>query len=778
MAGALEGIRVLDLGRGVAAPYAAMLLAEQGADVLRIEPPGRDRLFGAPSYHVFNRSKRLILLDPDSEDGRRRVRNLADGADVVVVDLPESMARARGLAWDVLAQDRTDLVYLAMPPFGSRGPLAEEDAGESLVAAYSGLSGGQWSGSDQPVELVLPLAAYGAALLGAGAATAALYERARSGAGQRVEVSWLAGSLAMQTGSLLRGEGVERLAGTAMDPLGPIPVYRLFRAADGEYLFIAAGTPRFFHRLCLLLDHPEWISDPRWSAAPWGIVDPDHRRALVESIAPIIATKPRAEWLQLLTEADIPNAPVSFREQFIDDPQVAALGLRAEIEDSEAARTVQIGTPLLLHGTPGPPPRGLMIDAADLSRTAGHSIGDKRAATPAGVVGPLVGLRVLDFSGFIAGSYCPMTLADFGADVIKVESPEGDAFRSFGFGFLGWNRGKRGLSVDTRRPEGQAVVHDLVRTADVIVENFRPGSAKRLGLDYETLSAINPRLIYSTVTAFGDTGPLAGAPGFDPLLQARAGAMAAQGGMSAGHPPVYFTAAICDYAAALLSVYGICAALVARERTGVGQRVESSLVHSALAAQAGEFIWYEGMPSVPAGGPARIGRSAADRFFRCADDAWLKLDVQNAVQWAALVATLGDAALAAVAVEEALRADPRGIVAEMLEARFASESVAYWLPALREVGVPVAPVVRPPDLFTDPQVVANDLIAEHRHAGWGMVRQSGVLAKFARTPGVARCAAPLLGQHSREVLRELGYDDVRIDALLSAGVIVETQGQA
>jgi len=294
-------------------------------------------------------------------------------------------------------------------------------------------------------------------------------------------------------------------------------------------------------------------------------------------------------------------------------------------------------------------------------------------------------------------------------------------------------------------------------------------------LDYATLSAINPRLIYSTVTAFGDTGPLAGAPGFDPLLQARSGAMAAQGGMEARHPPVYFTAAICDYAAALLSVYGVCAALVARERTGRGQRIESSLVHSALAAQAGQFIWYEGMPAGTAGGPARIGGAAADRFFRCADDAWLKLSVRRTEQWAALVATLGDGGLATISADEALRADPRGIVADMLEACFASEPLDHWLVALRDAGVSVAPVVRPPELFTHPQILANDLIAEHLHAGWGPVRQTGVLAQFARTPGVAQRAAPLRGQHSRDVLREAGYDDARIEALLRDGVVVEAR---
>jgi formyl-CoA transferase len=379
---------------------------------------------------------------------------------------------------------------------------------------------------------------------------------------------------------------------------------------------------------------------------------------------------------------------------------------------------------------------------------------------------------VLDLSGFIAGAYGPMTLADFGADVIKLESPEGDAFRSFGFGFLGWNRGKRGLSVDARRPEGRAIVHDLVRTADVLVENFRPGGAARLGLDYKTLAAINPRLIYVSVSGFGDTGPDAGMPGFDPLLQARSGAMAAQGGLEDGHPPVYLTVAISDYTAALLAVYGICAALLARERTGRGQRLETTLVYSACAAQIGEFIWYEGRPEGARGGPARLGASALNRLYRAADD-WLKLSAATPAAWSALAATLGDPALLDLSAASALAAPVTGGLAERLAATLAGKPRAEWLVLLRDAGVPVAAVVRPPELFTDAQTLANDLLAEHVHDYWGPLRQSGVLAKFARTPGAALRAAPLLGGHSRALLREAGYDAGRIEALVRDGVVIQ-----
>jgi crotonobetainyl-CoA:carnitine CoA-transferase CaiB-like acyl-CoA transferase len=830
MPSAFEGIRVLDLAQGVAGPYAAMLLAEQGAEVLKVEPPERDRLHGSAAYHVLNRGKRILLAGLHGDDGRATLTALLLGADVVIVDLPESEARAAGLDHAGLAHRHPRLIYLALPPYGGGGPMADERGDEALVAAYAGIAGSQWSGGEQPVDLVLPLAGYGAALLGAGAVAAALYERARSGKGQRVEVSWLAGAFALQSGSLLKGAGVERLGGTTMNPLGPVPVYRLYRAADGGWLFIAAGTPRFFQRLCILLDHPEWISDPRWENAPWGIIDLDDRQALADEIAPIIATRPRDEWLPLLTEADIPNAAVSTREEFIESAQVQALGLRTTLHDPEAGDTVQMGTPLLLHGTPGPGPRppARTTDAAwegpaqrssgqrgpqssaaagphppapspnagrggaegphpaASSPTAGrvgaegpHPVAPSPTAGRGGDVtgaGPLAGVRVLDLSGFIAGSYCPMTLADMGADVIKVETPEGDAFRTFGFGFLGWNRGKRGLSVDPRTDEGRAVIHDLVRGADVLVENLRPGAAARIGLDYDTLAAINPRLIYSTVTAFGSIGPDAQLPGFDPLLQARSGVMAAQGGMEGGHPPVYLTVAVCDYAAALLAVYGICAALAVRESTGLGQHVESSLVHSSMAIQAGEFIWYQGRPPLARGGVARIGATAGDRLYQTADG-WLRLGLRDPSLWPALTAAVGDAALTAMTAESAVMGRVDGEVAQALAAAFRARPLAEWLAILRAAGVPAAAVLRPADLFTDAQVLAEDLIAEHVHPVWGPLRQSGVLAKFARTPGTAQRVAPLLGEHSRAVLAEIGYDIGRIDDLIARRIVVETHAE-
>ena len=214
--------------------------------------------------------------------------------------------------------------------------------------------------------------------------------------------------------------------------------------------------------------------------------------------------------------------------------QVRHNRLRVEVDDPQLGHTVQMGVPVQLSRTPGAiqgpaPLLGQHTETVKEKAEGRRQNNERRKETPAAAGAPLRGVVVLDFASYIAGTLGPMMLAQLGATVIKVESLSGDAFRAFGFGFLGWNQGKRGLSVNLNSPQGKQVVYDLVRKADVVVENLRPGATRRYGIDYDTLSALNPRLIYATVTAFGSSGPDHDYPGFDPLLQARSGIMRAPG---------------------------------------------------------------------------------------------------------------------------------------------------------------------------------------------------------------------------------------------------------
>lgn len=782
MPGALAGFRVIEAASGIAGPYLAQLLAEQGADVFKLEPPEGDPLRASAGFNAINRSKRSATLALETPAGRAQLISLLRGTDLFIHDSAPSRRARLGLEHERLAEETgsAGLVTCWMPPYGSTGPHAERAADDALVQAVDGIAGNQTASRPGPVFLTMPLTSYGAAMLAAGACCAALLVRAQTGHGQEVEVSWLAGGLALQTGGLLLGEGVSRIAGAAGNPLGGLPVYRAYRTADGSYLFLACGNPAFFHRFCLLIERPELISDPRFEGAPWGLVNPDDRAALSAILEPLFLSRPRDEWLAALQAADVPCAPVATRDEYLDDPQVRHNQMRLEIDDPLLSHTVQAGVPVWTHGTPG----GVRSAApllgehqTDLDELAAAPAGPARSGNRSLPPKPLAGVRVLDLSGYIAGALAPMLLGDWGADVIKVEGPDGDAFRTMAFGFLGWNRSKRGLCIDLKRAEGQALLHELVRDADALMENFRPGVAQRLAADYGTLSAINPRLVYCTDSAYGSSGPYAARPGFDPLMQSRSGAMAAQGGMAHGNPPVFLTAAISDYGGAILSAFAIAAGLVARERTGVGQRVETALVNSVMAMQVMEFLRYPGGSVETIGGRDFLGPSALVRLYACADG-WLMLAARDAAGWAALAEALdtpdvtGRFSPAAALVEP-----PDGPLASALAELFAAGTTSAWLERLDRAAAPVAPVVFGPDVFADEHIAANRLLARHRHPLWGSVQQTGELVKFSRTPASVDRVAPLLGEHSVEVLREFGVAEGRIETLLASGVVIQSAMQ-
>jgi crotonobetainyl-CoA:carnitine CoA-transferase CaiB-like acyl-CoA transferase len=759
--GSLHGIRIVECAQDIAAPYTAMLLAEQGADVIKVEPPGGDRARARPGFAVWNRSKRHIVADVTNAAGRERVRQLCTSADVFLSDW---LAAYSELQYDALAALNPRLVHCWMPPYRSRTGEAAAVVGDDLVAARSALLANQWANRDGPVFLTIPIASYGAALLGAGAVCAALLERARSGHGQGVEVSWLAGALAMQTGTLIEHPALERVMALSPDPLGPIPVYRLFKASDG-WLFIACGSPTFWNKLCLVLERPEMVSDPRFDGAPWA-VSPAHWAELKALVQSIIATRRRDEWLGVLAEADIPCAPVRTRTEFLDDPQVAHLGMRQEIDDPQLGRTVQMGVPVTLRDTPGAIRGPLRPATGDRWSEARESLPTAALPTPRrSRGGPLAGILVLDFTNYIAGPFVGMTLGLAGADVIKVETPQGDPFRVFGFGFFGWNQGKRGVAVDFSKPAAREVVKDLIRKADVLVENLRPGATRRLGIDYATVAQLNPRLVYGSLTGFGSSGPRGHEPGFDPLLQAQSGLMAAQGGH--GHDPVFLACAVCDYGGGLLCAYGVVAALLARERTGRGQLVETSLLQAAMATQSGEFIFYAGRPDMEDGGPDLLGRHPLRRAYRCADG-WVFVsdDTPAAEQPCSIFGV-------EVSTDTVRREPVDGRTATRLADVFADRSRHDVLAACAAAGFAAGPVHTIAEVFQDRHVIANDFIYEATVDPWGTFRQTGALVKYSATPVTIQRPAARLGEHTDEILRGLlGYPAQKVDALRAAGVIV------
>jgi len=379
-------------------------------------------------------------------------------------------------------------------------------------------------------------------------------------------------------------------------------------------------------------------------------------------------------------------------------------------------------------------------------------------------------IKVVNLGSYIAGAHCGALLGDMGADVVKVETMDGDPLRGLGSGFLAWSRAQRNIAVNLKKAEGRQIVHKLIARSDVLVENYRPGVAERLDVDYEKARRLRPDIIYVSLPGHGSTGPYRDWPGFDPLLQARGGVMAAQGGI--GKPPVYNGIAVSDYAGAMLGVYGAVLGLWVRSNTGQGQHVEGSLTNAVISVQSGEFLDFPGKSPVNLGGSELKGLSATCRLYQTSDT-WLFVLCRYENHWRSLCGALGRPDLADD--ERFLNAEARKSHEEqltsILQGIFAGQSAAHWQQLLDSTGVPCSPQVRYADMGAEPHYVANDLIVTHDHPVYGRVTESGVPAHFSETPGTNWRPPLLLGEYTDDVLTELGYDKERIAAMRADNII-------
>lgn len=392
----------------------------------------------------------------------------------------------------------------------------------------------------------------------------------------------------------------------------------------------------------------------------------------------------------------------------------------------------------------------------------------------------LEGIRVIDLSRVIAGPWCGAYLGDLGADVIKVEDiGGGDESRTWpphkegeATAYLLFNRNKRAMTLDLKTPEAVEVVKELIRGADVLLENFRTGTMESFGLGYGVLAEINPRLIYCSISAFGRTGPRKDSPGYDALMQAFGGLMSITG--EPGGQPVRSGASFIDLTTGILSALGICTALLQRERTGLGQRVDSSLLETAVSLLAYHAESYLLTGTVP--GPLGSGHPSLSpyRNFQCAGGQWIFIAAANDRFWKNLIHALGRGDLAAdprfTTNQERVR--HRAELETILEGIICQQKRDSLLALLEKANVPAAPVNNVAEVMNDPQTLACGIVQRALHPKLGEIPVLGTPLKFSRmAPGIYR-AAPQRGEHTDEILTECGYSPDRIQRLRARKIIV------
>jgi crotonobetainyl-CoA:carnitine CoA-transferase CaiB-like acyl-CoA transferase len=779
----VEDLRVVDLSEGALGGLVTMILADFGADVIKVEPPGGDRHRQEAAAPLWLRGKRSRMLDLTDAGARSTLRSLTDAADVVVVSLAPERAAELTIDYATLSATNPALVYCQLSGFGTRGPYARYAQHEAVVMAKAGRML-QFQGlpeRDGPVYAALKVATHAASQSAVSGILAALLARGRTGRGQLVETSLLRGLLPYEQAGVIARQLAERrgevFPARPAQPVRALPTlnYHPVQAADGRWLQLGNLLPHLFQSFLRVAGlETEYTAIGR-SDRPleW---PPELRESFRDRLLTRMQEKTRDHWIEaFVADGGVAAHAYQTTQTALDDPDVVANG---HVIEHDGLR--QLGFVAALTATPGrvraPAPAANAHPEARFERAAVTEIAAAGATSAS--AGPLAGVTVIEAATIIAAPQGASLLADLGARVIKLEPLDGDPFRNMApGGAMRQNTGKEYLALDLKQPAAQQIARELVATADIFIHNYRPGVPERLGIGYEQLSAVNPRLVYVSANGYGPNGPGARRPSTHPIPGAALGGVFYQiGGEPEARllplPEVRETARRLmqanevnpDPNTSLVIATAALLGLHASRRNGAGQQVFTDMFGANAYANFDDFLRYEGKPERALPDRDGYGLNARWRLYPCADG-WVFFGVETQAEWTTFVQATGCGDLPEDAADNEL--------AQALAALFARRSADKWeaLLAPRGVGcVRADGALVHGFLFGDPHAQAEELLVEAEHPSWGSYRRHGAMVRFSDTPATLRGPGKL-GQETDALLAELGYGEDAVADLKARRVV-------
>ena len=752
MAGALDGIRVLDFGHYVAGPLTGMLLADQGAEVLKIDPPGGPR-WRSPGNAAWNRGKTALALDLKDGADLADARRLAADADVLVENFRPGVMDRLGLGAEALLEANPRLIYCSLPGFAADDPRAGTRAWEGVLGAATATystAGDGLASEERPVLTAIPISSSYGAFLAAVSIAMALHARERDGRGQRIEAPLFDATFTAIGSRALRVHDPAQRPPRRSDGW-----VRQYRCSDGRWVQFHAANPRFVERFIDAAGLGAWRAEGLHLSEEVA-ANPAQEAELIGRMTALFATKTAQEWEDLVNAAGVCCSIVRESGEWMRHAHARASRQVIEVEDPEHGTMLQPGVNPRLYGTPGGVRGG--APAPDAGRGAARRWqGAARAAVPPPdarmLRSALEGVRVLDLCIILAGPTCGRTLAEFGADVVKIDDPRRDGGVRMHHDV---NRGKRSVLLDLKTEDGRELFWRLAEDADVIVQNLRGGRIEALGLGYGEARRRNPSVVYASINAYGHEGTWDERPGWEQLAQAAAGMQA----RFAGDRPCRQPFPINDYGTGLMGAYAVALALLHRRRTGEGQHVKAALAYTACTLQSPFFQDYAGKVHDEPRGQDALGWSPLQRLYR-ASDRWLFLGAS-----ADLLPRL-----ARVEGLEGIGGLEGGALAAALAGRIARRPATEWIAPLTAAGAGAQPVRGLRELMDDPWVRAHGLSLTREHDGAGLVTTTGPAPRLSRTAPRPGAPASRPGADARVVLEARGLGG-EYERLIASGALV------